>query len=197
MEFTLFCLTWLLHNYTLIRLHWVFNADYLHARFSALVLILPIQVNCCKSSKIFLNLIFYLCTWIFSSNCDVFISALTIQKYPRISTWYMLCLFQIQRLYWLTFLLAVVTHNHLQNWNCLHLPCLIALCQFSQLTQQRHFIDELKTSRPSLKHESGIWIRKLWPINIVGGRGGPLWNIMPKDYFCYHITIVHRGLSLI
>ena len=150
MEFTLFCLTWLLHNYTLIRLHWVFNADYLHARFSALVLILPIQVNCCKSSKIFLNLIFYLCTWIFSSNCDVFISALTIQKYPRISTWCMLCLFQIQRLYLLTFLLAVVTHNHLQNWNCLHLPCLIALCQFSQLTQQRHFIDELKTSRPSL-----------------------------------------------
>ena len=148
MEFTLFCLTWLLHNYTLIRLHWVFNADYLHARFSALILILPIQVNCCKSSKIFLNLISYLCTWIFSSNCDVFNSALTIQKYPRISTWCMLCLFQIQRLYWLTFLLAVVTHK--QNWNCLHLPCLIALCQFSQLTEQRHFIDEIKTSRPSL-----------------------------------------------
>ena len=88
----MFCLTWFLHYYKLIRLHPVFNAYNLHARLSALVLILPIQVNCRKSSKIFLDQLFHLCTRIVASNCDVFNPVLTIQQYPRISTWCTLCL---------------------------------------------------------------------------------------------------------
>ena len=80
LEFALFCLTWFLHYYKLIRLHPVFNAYNLHARLSALVLILPIQVNCRKSSKIFLHQLFHLCSRIVSSNCDVFNPALTIQQ---------------------------------------------------------------------------------------------------------------------
>ena len=92
LEFALFCLTWFLHYYKLIRLHPVFNAYNLHARLSALVLILPIQVNCRKSSKIFLHQLFHLCTRIVSSNCDVFNPALTIQEYPRISMQCTFCL---------------------------------------------------------------------------------------------------------